>query len=115
MNIGRLDTLVRVYRRVNTQSDFGDRAVDNSSPLVVADAWVKEIPMKSNMVDQAGSIMINKNTFEFKARYNPNLWAAGRYFIISQDSRKYWIRGVQEIGRKEGMRIFADSEQSRDL
>ena len=46
------------------------------TPIVVADAWVKEIPMKSNMVDQAGSIMINKNTFEFKARYNPNLWAA---------------------------------------
>ena len=89
MNIGRLDTLVRVYRRVNAQSDFGDRAVDNSSHIVVADAWVKEIPMKSNMVDQAGSIMINKNTFEFKARYQPGLWVAGRYFLISNDTRKW--------------------------
>ena len=38
---------------------------------------------------------------------------AGYYFQISQDSNKYWIRGVEEIGRKEGMRIFAESENSR--
>ena len=53
------------------------------------------------------------NTFEFVARYNETLWKAGRYFQIAQSTDKYWIRGVEEIGRKQGLKIYAEMQKDR--
>ncbi len=112
MNIGKLDRYVGVYSRSTSQDSFGSINVPGS-PVLIDNAWVKKIQKKSEMVSQGGSNMINQNSFEFVARYNDTLWKAGFYFLISQDTNKYWIRGVEEIGRKEGMRIFVESENSR--
>ncbi len=115
MNIGRLDRLVGIYSRAISQNEFGAYDVNESAPTFLDNAWVKKIPKKSDIVEQGGSIMINQNSFEFVARYNETLWKPGYYFQIAQSNEKYWIRGVEEIGRKEGMRIFAEYEKSRSI
>lgn len=112
MNIGKLDRYVGVYSRSTSQDAFGSINVPGAASLI-DNAWVRKVHKKSEMVSEGGSNMINQNSFEFVARYNTTLWKAGYYFLISQDTNKYWIRGVEEIGRKEGLRIFVEMEKSR--
>lgn len=112
MNIGKLDRYVGVYSRNTSQDSFGSINVPGA-PSFVDNAWVRKLQKKSEMINQGGSNMINENTFEFVARYNETLWKAGRYFQIAQSADKYWIRGVEEIGRKQGLKIYAEMQKDR--
>ena len=111
MNIGKLDRYVGVYERSRNQDSFG--SINHTSTSLVDNAWVRKLQKKSEMINQGGSNMINHNTFEFVARYNETLWKAGRYFQIAQSTDKYWIRGVEEIGRKQGLKIYAEMQKDR--
>jgi len=113
MNIGRLDTKVGVYSMNKVKDDFGSFTTTTAN--FEGNAWVKKMPKKSFMTTEAKSSMVNENTFEFIARYSTTLWLAGNYFLISGDSAtKYYIRGSEEIGRREGMKIYVESKVSRN-
>jgi len=110
MNIGILDIQLRIYSVGDTKDDFG--SVILGSPTAIGVVWAKRIPKKSFMTTEAQSSMINQNNFEFITRYDLTV-KAGRYFIIEGHTEKYYIRGVEEIGRKEGLKIYAESKLSR--
>lgn len=114
MNIGKLDRQVTVFTRGKTQTDFGSYKIATGTSLGVA--WVRKLPKKSDMTSKGGSVMINENMLEFTARYNTSLWKAGHYFTISgNDNDKYWVRGVEEIGRGIGFKIKAELDKSRSV
>tara|TARA_R100000388_G_scaffold39921_2_gene30817 strand:+ start:3506 stop:3847 length:342 start_codon:yes stop_codon:yes gene_type:complete len=113
MNIGTLDKLLGIYKVEDTKDDFGSVTL-SASPTFLGMVYAREIPKKSFMTTEAQSSMINKNTFEFIARYD-DIVKAGRYFLIGGETAiKYYIRGVEEIGRKKGMKIYAESKISRE-
>lgn len=106
MNIGKLDTKVAVYERTLAQNDYGEMTA--GSDTIDGYAWVKRINKKSTTDNKGASIQIGENSYEFLTRYNSSIWFIGRYFQIVGESTKYWVRGVEEIGRKEGMMIMAE-------
>lgn len=113
MNIGKLDTYVGVYGTNGVVDAYGSYKTTSSD--FIDNAWVKKIPKKSFMTTEAKSSMVNESSFEFMTRYNETLFKAGYYFLISGSSIKYYIRGVEEIGRKEGMKLFVESKVSRNI
>ncbi len=108
MNIGALDTYVAVYSTNRVADGFGSYKFTDAN--FIDNCWLKKIPIKSFMKSEAESSRVNENTFEFIARYNTQLIRAGYYFIISGSSTKYYIKGVEEIGRREGLKIYAESK-----
>ena len=106
MNIGSLDTKVAVYERTLAQNDYGEMTA--GSDAIDGYAWVKRINKKSTTDNKGVSIQIGENSYEFLTRYNSDIWFIGRYFQIVGESTKYWVRGVEEIGRKQGMMIMSE-------
>ena len=113
MNIGKLDTYVGVYGTNGAVDAYGSYKTTTSN--FIDNAWLKKIPKKSFMTTEAKSSMVNENTFEFMARYNESLFKPGYYFQISGSTIKYYIRGVEEVGRKEGMKLYVESKVSRSI
>lgn len=113
MNIGKLDTKVAVYERTLAQNDYGEMTA--GSDTIDGYAWVKRINKKSTTSNKGPSIQIGENTYEFLTRYNSTTWYIGRYFKVVGFATKYWVRGVEEIGRKQGMMIMAERTVTPNL
>lgn len=112
MNIGKLDILASVYERTVTQNEYGETTLGSSA--VEGKAWVKRINKSAKVIDQGGSVMIAEAKLEFLTRYNTTLWEVGKFFTINENTSTYYIRGVEQVGRKKALMITAETYNGRN-
>ncbi len=111
MDIGKLDRKATIYSRTAGQDNYGSTTL--TSATIAGYAWVKRINKKANaeMIGQ-GFPVIDK-TYQFVSRYDTTTIKAGRYFTLSGDTNKYYINGVEEIGREQGLLLTVSTQESR--
>lgn len=118
MRAGRLDRLITIQRKTVTQSDSG--AVQETWADIVTRRPASISPVRGDERFNAPQTVANQQT-EFRIRYSNDVanLNPGEYRIIypalsadspnesAIESRRYDILSVDEIGRREGLKIIA--------
>lgn len=100
MRAGRLDRRIELQKNSPTQNTAGEE-VDNWTELYTV--WAEVIPVRGSerYASQQDAAVIEE---KFRIRYLSDITPKNR---ILYNSRIYDIKGVLEIGRREGLEIHA--------
>ena len=105
MNIGRMDRKVEVQRRTTAVDTFGQR---NETWAKRFDAWAMKKDDFANERVEAGQVVEVVRT-TWTMRYNDTLKHTDR---ILYDGGTYYVLGIVELGRKEGMKVLTEKRSS---
>ncbi len=100
MRAGELDRKIRLERLTSTQNDYGEPV---ESWVLIAEVWASRAQLSGSEVfdsDQLAALA----TFEFRMYYRSDIDATCR---IVYNNQNYDIKAVQELGRREGMKVIA--------
>lgn len=102
MNIGRLDRQITIQTATQT-TDAWNHPTDTWSTL--ATVWATRTDRRSAEVVETAQVT-GLTTTDWTIRYLSGVTHDAR--IIGDDGHTYEIRGIQEIGRREGLRIITE-------
>lgn len=102
MIIGKMDRKVRIYTNGTTLNEYGEKTTSSTSYV---DLWAA-IDFKQGKVGIDADNPLAELPVVFTTRYNQGFTADTTKYIL-YNGVNYYIRSVQEIGRKKGLRIFA--------
>lgn len=105
MNAGRLDRKILFMEHSTTTDTFGQEK-DVFTPGAIV--WAEKRDVVANEAVEADQITANVRT-EFIIRWRSDVLPTWR---IRYDSKDYNIRGILEIGRREGLRIITEQKDS---
>lgn len=111
MNIGKLDRKATIYSRTAGRDIYGSTTLTNAT--IAGYAWVKRINKKSDSEKIGDAFPVIETNLQFVSRYDTTTIKAGRYFTLSGDSTKYYIKGIEEIGREQGLLLTVTTQISR--
>jgi len=97
---GRLDRRLTLQRRTLTENDYGE-AVETWTDL--ATVWAEKIPVRGAERYAAMQTVAEVDT-RFKIRYRTDISPLDRVVCAGTT---YDVKGVLEIGRREGWEIYA--------
>ena len=103
MIIGRLDRKINIHSVTQTQNSYGE--FTNTGDTSVS-AWAR-IEYKEGSVGFESLNKLAKIPVVFITRYNQGFTVDTLKYITAEGSPKYYVKSVQEIGRKQGLRIMA--------
>tara|TARA_R100001015_G_C4582408_1_gene138746 strand:- start:381 stop:704 length:324 start_codon:yes stop_codon:yes gene_type:complete len=101
MIIGKMDRKIRIFTNLTTHNDYGEEYIQSESAV---DLWAA-VDFKQGKVGIDADNPLAEIPVVFTTRYNQGFTANTLKYIFYNDV-KYYIRSVQEIGRKQGLRIF---------
>lgn len=100
MRAGELDRKIIIEQQASGQDSIGE---PNGSWSTFATVWASVKPVRANEIYSAQQVSPDRET-RFRIRYLSGVTEKMR---ISYDS-KYWdIRGIEEIGRRQGLDLIA--------
>lgn len=106
MIVGRLDRKIDIEQPVATKNSIGEEIYSWS---IWQRCWAQYVPKKAD--ERYGSDAVRENRFvQFKTRYWPGLLVT---FRILFEGNYYRIRGITEIGRREGWEVDAELLQGQ--
>mgnify|MGYP000032259536 CR=1 FL=1 len=114
MKIGRLDRRIKFKKLAEISSDFSDTWGAQLSPVVPGslDMWATKLDKPGGERSELGQDVSLTRT-EFVTRYiddtsfGYNFNRFGTY-IIEYDGGQYDVKGLEEIGRREGLRFYTE-------
>lgn len=104
MNIGRMDRRVTL-QRVSTSADSWNHPRESWSDL--GTVWATKQPRKATEPTEAGQV-VALNVVDWFIRYRTDVLATSR---LLEGSDVYEVTGVQEIGRREGLRLITERRE----
>lgn len=99
--IGQMDRLISIVELVKTRNSTGEEETTNS---VVAIPYAQMTDVSGNE-DIEGKVrhLINRT---YIIRYNPTVKAKANALVIIDESKKYDVYHIKEIGRKKYLEIL---------
>lgn len=99
--IGQMDRLISIVELVKTRNSTGEEETTNS---VVANPYAQMNDVSGNE-DVEGKVrhLINRT---YMIRYNANVKAKANALVIIDDSKKYDVYHIKEVGRKKYLEIL---------
>ena len=98
MNIGKLDRLVVIKQATFTQDAYGENIASNST---LASVWAR-FEFEKGKVGYEADAFIGTSPAKMTIRYRSDIKISPKHFI-QYNSKDWFIRSVEEIGRKEGL------------
>ena len=98
MNPAKLDRRITIQRKTTTQNDFGEVV---EAWVLVATLWAERVQPKAWERFTAQQVMAEGEE-KFKIRYRTDIGPLNRVIF---EGRTFDIKGVIEIGRREGLEI----------
>jgi len=108
MLIGRLDRLVVIKQATFTQDGFGENIAINST---LATVWAR-FEFEKGKVGYEADTFIGTAPAKMTIRYRSDIQVSPKHYI-EYNSKDWFIRSVEEIGRKEGL-ILRVEEKTTD-
>ncbi len=103
MRAGNLDRLIELRHRVLTQNSHGEQVP--SYPTAYETVWAEKLDQRAREYFAAQGTQAEATT-RFRIRYMTGVVMTDR---IVYDGANYDIVQISEIGRREGLEIFATS------
>jgi head-tail adaptor len=108
MNIGKLDRLVVIKQATFTQDGFGENIASNST---IATVWAR-FEFEKGKAGYEADTFIGTAPAKMTIRYRSDIQISPKHYI-EYNSKDWFIRSVEEIGRKEGL-ILRVEEKTTD-
>jgi head-tail adaptor len=108
MNIGKLDRLVVIKQATFTQDGFGENIASNST---LATVWAR-FEFEKGKAGYEADTFIGTAPAKMTIRYRSDIQISPKHYI-EYNSKDWFIRSVEEIGRKEGL-ILRVEEKTTD-
>lgn len=108
MNIGKLDRLVVIKQATFTQDGFGENIASNST---LASVWAR-FEFEKGKAGYEADTFIGTAPAKMTIRYRSDIQISPKHYI-EYNSKDWFIRSVEEIGRKEGL-ILRVEEKTTD-
>ena len=108
MLIGRLDRLVVIKQATFTQDGFGENIASNST---LATVWAR-FEFEKGKAGYEADTFIGTAPAKMTIRYRSDIQISPKHYI-EYNSKDWFIRSVEEIGRKEGL-ILRVEEKTTD-
>ena len=105
MNIGKLDRLVVIKQATFTQDAYGENIASNST---LASVYAR-FEFEKGKVGYEADTFIGESPAKVTIRYRSDIQISPKNFIY-YNSKEWWIRSIQEIGRKEGLLLMVEEK-----
>ena len=103
LNAGALDRRITLSHRVLARNSQGEQVP--TWPEIYATVWAQKIEMSGREFFAAGGILAEGST-RFRIRYRTDVVLTDR---LNFDGVDYNISSISEIGRYEGLELFASA------
>ena len=108
MNIGKLDRLVVIKQASFTRNAYGENIASTST---LASVWAR-FEFEKGKVGYEADAFIGTSPAKMTIRYRSDIKISPKHYI-EYNSKDWFIRSVEEIGRKEGL-ILRVEEKTTD-
>ena len=108
MNIGKLDRLVVIKQSTFTQYAYGENIASNST---LASVWAR-FEFEKGKAGYEADTFIGTAPAKITISYRSDIQVSPKHYI-EYNSKDWFIRSVEEIGRKEGL-ILRVEEKTTD-
>lgn len=105
MLIGKLDRLVTIKQGTFEADAYGEKIRTTSD---LASVWARFEFQKGKAGFEADTF-IGESPAKVTIRYRSDLQISPKNFIY-YNSKEWWIRSIQEIGRKEGLLLMVEEK-----
>lgn len=109
MLIGRLDKKITIYKRNFNLDDFGGVKVRGTTSTVTA--WAR-IDFDAGSTSMDADAFTNNQPVRMTIRWTSTIGTSPQYYINSAEYGDYFIRSVQELGRREGLVLICDNKNT---
>tara|TARA_R100000654_G_scaffold23374_1_gene45748 strand:+ start:1318 stop:1647 length:330 start_codon:yes stop_codon:yes gene_type:complete len=109
MNIGKLDRLVVIKSIIFAQDAYGENVVNRTETL--ATVWAR-FEFEKGKVGYEADTFVGTSPAKMTIRYRSDLQISPKHYI-EYNSKDWFIRSIEEIGRKEGL-ILRVEEKTTD-
>tara|TARA_R100001443_G_scaffold28373_2_gene41530 strand:- start:1475 stop:2455 length:981 start_codon:yes stop_codon:yes gene_type:complete len=107
MNIGKLDRLVEIKQATFIQNNYGER---QRTSTTIASVFAR-FEFEKGKAGYDADIFVGTSPAKMTIRYTTNIDLSPNYFI-RYNSKDWFIKSIQEIGRKEGLTLFVEEQTS---
>lgn len=101
MNAGRLDRKIELHSPTTTTDSFGQ---SSETFAKVADVWAMKKDTAAREIVEADQLVAMVRT-EWTIRHRTDI---NETWIVKYESNEYEIKGILEIGRREGLRLITE-------
>lgn len=101
MNAGRLDRKIELHSPTTTTDSFGQ---SSETFAKVADVWAMKKDTAAREIVEADQLVAMVRT-EWTIRHRTDI---NETWIVKYESTDYEIKGILEIGRREGLRLITE-------
>ncbi len=108
MNIGKLDRLVVIKQGSFTQDAYGENIRSTST---LASVWAR-FEFEKGKAGYEADTFIGTSPAKMTIRYRSDIQISPKHYI-EYNSKDWFIRSIEEIGRKEGL-ILRVEEKTTD-
>ena len=108
MNIGKLDRLVIIKEATFSQNAYGENIASNAT---LASVWAR-FEFEKGKAGYEADTFIGTSPAKMTIRYRSDIQISPKHYI-EYNSKDWFIRSVEEIGRKEGL-ILRVEEKTTD-
>lgn len=108
MRAGRLDRRVQVQTRTVARGPTGEAIEQWSAPR---ERWAEVVLVSASERRQSEQVMATR-TATFRLRWERDLVGAQSRLVY--DGFIWDVRGVKELGRREGLELMAEAEAGRE-
>lgn len=105
MIIGKLDKRITLHKRTFAANVYGERTVDVDTTTVL---WA-DIKFSKGNTKYDADVFVNSEPAEFVIRWTSDIGTSPEYYI-SSDYGDHYIRGVRELGRREGLILVTEQK-----
>tara|TARA_R100000388_G_C7244428_1_gene163887 strand:- start:4042 stop:5019 length:978 start_codon:yes stop_codon:yes gene_type:complete len=107
MLIGKLDRLVEIKQATFTQNTYGEKVRTSTT---IANVFAR-FEFKQGKAGYDADTFVGTSPAKMTIRYTTNIDLSPNYFI-RYNSKDWFIKSIQEIGRKEGLILIVEEQSS---